>query len=45
MTELDDTEIVTALGSSEAGALAHLYRAEVYRSTTWRQRLDATTNW
>ncbi|MEM0984716.1 MAG: DUF2270 domain-containing protein [Pseudomonadota bacterium] len=32
-------------GSKEVGALAHLYRAEVYRSTTWRQRLDQTTNW
>src|SRR6476646_4567741 len=27
------------------GALAHLYRGEVYRSTMWRTRLDATTNW
>ena len=25
--------------------LAHLYRAEVSRSTTWRTRLDTTTNW
>jgi len=25
--------------------LAHVYRGEVYRSTTWRTRLDATTNW
>lgn len=32
-------------GSKEIGALAHLYRAEVYRSTIWRQRLDMTTNW
>ncbi|MEM8617408.1 MAG: DUF2270 domain-containing protein, partial [Pseudomonadota bacterium] len=30
---------------AEAGALAHLYRAEIYRSTIWRQRLDMTTNW
>lgn len=29
----------------ELGALAHLYRGEVYRSTIWRTRLDATTNW
>lgn len=29
----------------EMGALAHLYRGEVYRSTIWRTRLDATTNW
>ncbi len=32
-------------GAKEVGAIAHLYRAEVYRSTTWRQRLDQTTNW
>ena len=31
--------------AAEIGALAHLYRAEVYRSTVWRTRLDATTNW
>ncbi|WP_199564685.1 DUF2270 domain-containing protein [Parvularcula marina] len=30
---------------SEMGAIAHLYRGEVYRSTIWRTRLDATTNW
>lgn len=32
-------------GAAEIGALAHLYRGEVYRSTVWRTRLDATTNW
>ncbi len=32
-------------GPAEIGALAHLYRAEVFRSTAWRQRLDTTTNW
>jgi uncharacterized membrane protein len=31
--------------SAEMGALAHLYRGEVYRSTIWRTRLDQTTNW
>src|SRR5246127_3487622 len=30
---------------AEMGAIAHLYRGEVYRSTTWRTRLDNTTNW
>lgn len=30
---------------ADMGALAHLYRGEVYRSTIWRTRLDATTNW
>lgn len=33
------------LSAAEIGALAHLYRAEVYRSTIWRTRLDTTTNW
>ena len=27
------------------GALVHLYRGEVFRSTHWRTRLDNTTNW
>jgi len=31
--------------AAEIGALAHLYRGELYRSKVWRQRLDATTNW
>jgi uncharacterized membrane protein len=35
----------TAFDPAEVGALAHLYRAEVYRSTAWRTRLDSTTNW
>jgi len=26
-------------------AMAHLYRGEMHRMTTWRQRLDVTTNW
>jgi len=33
------------LNAAEIGAMAHLYRAEVYRSTIWRTRLDTTTNW
>jgi uncharacterized membrane protein len=28
--------------AAEIGALAHLYRGEVYRSTAWRTRLDST---
>lgn len=32
-------------GNAEIGALAHLYRGEMYRSKIWRTRLDATTNW
>ncbi|MDH3265297.1 MAG: DUF2270 domain-containing protein, partial [Paracoccaceae bacterium] len=34
-----------ALNAAEIGAIAHLYRGEVYRSTIWRTRLDTTTNW
>ena len=30
---------------AEIGAIAHIYRGEVYRSTVWRTRLDSTTNW
>lgn len=33
------------MDAAEVGALAHLYRGEVYRSTVWRTRLDTTTNW
>jgi uncharacterized membrane protein len=33
------------LTPGELGAVAHLYRGEVYRSTIWRTRLDTTTNW
>lgn len=32
-------------GAAEIGAIAHLYRGEMYRSKMWRNRLDATTNW
>src|SRR5579862_5730224 len=31
--------------TAEIGALSHLYRGEIYRSTVWRSRLDSTTNW
>ena len=31
--------------AAEITALSHLYRGEMYRSTVWRTRLDATTNW
>ena len=31
--------------AAELGAIAHLYRGEIYRSTVWRTRLDSTTNW
>ncbi len=47
-TAQDDTAHETPRAdftSPEMGALAHLYRGEVYRSTIWRTRLDTTTNW
>ena len=31
--------------AAQIGAIAHLYRGEVYRSTVWRTRLDSSTNW
>ena len=31
--------------TADITAIAHLYRGELYRSTVWRTRLDATTNW
>jgi uncharacterized membrane protein len=34
-----------AFDAAEITALSHLYRGELYRSTVWRTRLDATTNW
>jgi uncharacterized membrane protein len=45
---MDDTTTPPArpvFSAADIGALAHLYRAEIYRSTVWRTRLDATTNW
>ncbi|MEO0548815.1 MAG: DUF2270 domain-containing protein [Pseudomonadota bacterium] len=45
MEDPDSDPVLPIAGSAEIGALAHLYRAEVYRSTIWRQRLDMTTNW
>ena len=42
---VDRAKETATFGSAELGALAHLYRAEVYRSTVWRTRLDNTTNW
>ncbi len=40
-----DAQDRNALTPAEIGAVAHLYRGEVYRSTIWRTRLDTTTNW
>ena len=45
MTEAANPKDPAELSAAEIGALAHLYRGEVYRSTVWRTRLDTTTNW
>jgi uncharacterized membrane protein len=45
MSENDDRNKPPAFNAADIGALAHLYRGELYRSTIWRTRLDATTNW
>ena len=41
----NETKPQHAFDAAEMGAIAHLYRGEVYRSTIWRTRLDNTTNW
>ena len=45
LAEKRDETQARAFDSAEMGAIAHLYRGEVYRSTIWRTRLDNTTNW
>jgi len=45
MNEHSPGETAPPFTAAEIGALAHLYRGELYRSTVWRTRLDATTNW
>jgi uncharacterized membrane protein len=45
MTTTETVEQQPRFGAAEVGALAHLYRGEMYRSKIWRTRLDATTNW
>jgi uncharacterized membrane protein len=45
MNEKRSTARTEEFSAAEIGALAHLYRGEVYRSTVWRTRLDTTTNW
>ncbi len=32
-------------GSEFTTAMIHFYRGEIHRANTWRNRLDATTNW
>jgi len=49
VTDTREAELAAApkpeFSAAEIGALAHLYRGEVYRSTVWRTRLDSSTNW
>jgi uncharacterized membrane protein len=45
MNQLHETPRRRPFDSAEIGALAHLWRGEVYRSTVWRVRFDNTTNW
>ena len=45
MTEKRRAGEGSEFSAAEIGAIAHLYRGEVYRSTVWRTRLDTTTNW
>ncbi len=45
MSESNIEEKHSAFSTADITALAHLYRGELYRSTVWRTRLDATTNW
>lgn len=39
------TDILSDIPRDQYGFLFHYYRAEVYRETNWRTRLDVTTNW
>ncbi len=45
MSETPNPTEATHYNAAEIGALAHLYRGEMYRSTVWRTRLDTTSNW
>ena len=45
MNESAPQVVQPVFSAADIGALAHLYRGELYRSTVWRTRLDATTNW
>lgn len=45
MNDHEDEAAPPDFTGPELGAVAHLYRGEIYRSTIWRTRLDTTTNW
>jgi len=43
--EEKDVNRAKQFSPAEIGALAHLYRGEMYQSKIWRSRLDTTVNW
>lgn len=45
MTQPSQTEERRGFDDAQIGALAHMFRAEVYRSSVFRMRFDNTTNW
>ena len=45
MSSSNETAGPLRLTEAKITAIAHLYRAEVYRSAVWRLRFDNTTNW
>ena len=45
MNQLHEAHPSRRFDPAEIGALSHLWRGEVYRSTVWRVRFDTTTNW
>ena len=44
---LDDPRVAAGMFDEDGAgsALAHLYRGEIHRMKSWRERLDRTTNW
>lgn len=44
-TDTSEQREKIVFSAADVGAIAHLYRGELYRSTVWRTRLDSTTNW
>ena len=42
---IDFLDDLVQIPRSYYGFIFHYYRAEVYRETNWRNRLDTTTNW
>ena len=45
MMEMAQDRPAAGYSAAEIGALAHLYRGEMYQSKIWRNRLDTTSNW